>query len=248
MLLWIWGFLVFCVSTTVLGLLATVASLVRPRCNATMRLGRLWARCIFAAVGVRARISGHEHATRRLPCVYIANHQSGFDILALLIALPPSARFVAKKSLFRIPFLGWSIAAAGFVPIDRSNRARAMESLEIAAARIAEGLSVVLFAEGTRSRDGRLAGFKRGAFHLALKAGVPVVPVAISGSWERLPPDRVEIRPGTLRLHFCEPIDTIPYREEGLDRLVETVRAKIVQHLEPHEIAEDARVRLAQAR
>ncbi len=228
--------IVFVTATAVLGSIATVGSLLRPKSDVTVKLGKVWSRWILRAAGILPSYEGLEHARSSLPCVFISNHQSMVDIWVLLLAVPPSTRFVAKASLFRIPFLGWSIAAAGFIAIDRKNRARAMKSLAEAADRIRAGRSVLLFAEGTRSRDGRLAPFKRGAFHLAVAAGVPVVPVAISGSGRLLEPGFFRIRSGVVRVRFAPPIGIGPYLPDGVDRLSTDVRRAIIERLDPSEI------------
>ncbi len=215
----IWTILVALSATVIFGLPTTVGCLIFRNSNITTVLGGMWSRTILRAAGIRIQYSGLENRDRRLPCIFIANHQSIVDIWALLPVLPPGTRFVAKKSLFRIPVLGWAIAAAGFVPIDRSNLNKAMRSLDKAGAKIREGNPVILFPEGTRSKDGRLRPFKKGAFHLALKAGVPIVPVTIQGSFDKLRPNSLRIRPGLVQVHFGETIDTAVYDENQIGEL-----------------------------
>ena len=215
--------LVLIVATLACGLPAMLVSLLRPNSDASMRAGRLWSRALLWAVGARVTYVGLEHLGSHLPCIFIANHQSNVDIWALVRVLPDPTRFVAKQSLFRIPVLGWAMAAGGFISIDRADRQRAIGSLRIAAERIRSGRPVVLFAEGTRSRDGSLRPFKKGPFHLALEARVPLVPVAISGSWEVLRPGTLRIRPGPVRVEFLPPLevtDDLPDDHEGLLREV----------------------------
>jgi 1-acyl-sn-glycerol-3-phosphate acyltransferase len=242
----IFTFVVFVAATVVFGGTAAFWSLVRPGSDIVMRLGRIWSRVILAAGGIEPVYEGVEHASRSLPCVFISNHQSAVDIWSLIPALPVATRFVAKRSLFRIPFFGWALAASGFIPIDRKNRAKAVRSLATAAEKVRRGRPVLLFAEGTRSRDGKLAPFKRGAFHLEIAAGVPVVPVAVSGSgWVLRPGGVFRIRRGTVRVSFAPPLDARSYAPDGIDRLSEDVRARIVARLLPEELdpAEAARRR-----
>ncbi len=236
MIRWFWTFAVFLVLTAIFGLPATVWSLVRPRSDITFRLGKLWSRLILAAAGIRPVYDGLDAAVSRLPCVYISNHQSLADVWSLILALPVTTRFVAKKSLFYIPIFGWALAASGFIPIDRKNRVLAIRSLAVAGERIRAGRPVVLFPEGTRSRDGRLAPFKRGAFHLAMEAGVPVVPVAISGSWVALPPRRYRIRPGEVLVAFAPSLDPARYGPEDVESLMADVRRAIAARLAPAEL------------
>jgi 1-acyl-sn-glycerol-3-phosphate acyltransferase len=236
MLRGVWVAIVVVVATVALGLPAAVVSLARRRSDIVMRLGKLWSRLILAAAGVQVVYRGGEHVPSDRSCVFIANHQSLLDIWALTPALPLSTRFVAKQSLFQIPFLGWAMAASGFIPVDRANRTRAVRSLSRAAERIRDGRCVILFPEGTRSRDGRLAPFKKGGFHLALQAGVPVIPVAISGSFRALAPGTMRVRPGEVRVAFAPPIVPSPSGPAAVDDLMRAVREAIAERLDPHEI------------
>jgi 1-acyl-sn-glycerol-3-phosphate acyltransferase len=207
MLRGLWTFVVFVFITPGLALAAMAVALLRPRSEFVMRVGRLWSRTLLAAVGARVEYSGVPPERWPQPCIFLSNHQSNVDIWALIAVLPYSTRFVAKQALFRIPAMGWAMSAAGFVPIDRGNRARAIRSLQLAAARIRDGVSVVLFPEGTRSRTGELQPFKKGPFHLALRAGVPLLPLAISGSGRVMPPRGMRVRPGPVRVRALSPID-----------------------------------------
>lgn len=225
--------LAFLVATPIFGVPVVVLGLLRPRSQVFLRCARPWSRILLAAAGARMEISGVEHVPAR-PCLFAANHQSLLDIPALFLVLPDSARFLAKESLFHIPVLGWAMTASGCIPIDRSNRARAVRSLREAAVRVRGGRSVVFFPEGTRSRDGKLAPFKKGGFHLAREAEVPVVPVAISGSYRILRPGSVRVRPGPLRVHLAPALD--PARHAGAEDLSAATRAAIAAALSPDEL------------
>ena len=202
-----WALLVFLVATPCIAGGALVASLVRRR-EVDLRPAALWSRAMLRAVGAEVEYLDVGHAATEGSCVFAANHQSNVDIWAVIPALPRQTKFVVKQSLFRIPLLGGAMRRAGFVSIDRSDRKRAIESLRVAAELIRNGRPVIVFPEGTRSRDGSLAAFKKGSFHLALQAGVPIVPVAISGSWRVLPPGLWRVRPGPVRVRFLDPIRT----------------------------------------
>jgi 1-acyl-sn-glycerol-3-phosphate acyltransferase len=224
--------MVLVIATSILGIPAIVLSLLRRGSDATMRMGKLWSTTMLWAVGARVSYRGLDHMRAHIPCIYIANHQSNVDIWALIQALPPPTRFVAKESIFRIPVLGWAMAAAGFVPIDRSNRNRAVRSLHVAAERIRSGRPVVLFPEGTRSTIGSMLPFKKGPFHLALQAGVPVIPVAISGSGSILPRRSLRVSPGPVTVSFLSPIDVSEFQPDDHNGLLDRVRGALLRALE----------------
>lgn len=225
--------LAFLVATPVFGLPVVLAGLLRPRTDIFVRCARPWSRILLAAAGAKTTVEGMEHVPSG-PCLFAANHQSLLDIPALFLVLPGSARFLAKESLFRIPVLGWAMAASGCIPIDRSNRARAMRSLREAAARVRAGRSVVFFPEGTRSRDGKLAPFKKGGFHLAMEARVPTVPVAVSGSYRILRPGSMHVRPGPLRVRLTPPLH--PAQHATAESLSAATRAAIAAALSPDDL------------
>ena len=151
--------------------------------------------------------------------------------------LPVTTRFVSKRTIFWIPVLGQAMAVAGFIAIDRQDRARAIRSLSRATATIRRGASVILFPEGTRRRDGLLARFKRGAFHLALDAAVPVVPVAISGTYQVVKPRSIIVRPGPVHVTFAPPIDITAYADD-LEGLMAKVRGEIAARLPVDQLPE----------
>ena len=228
--------LTFLISTTVLGLIAIVAALLSRRPEIVFRLGRLWARLHLRVMGVHPEYAGLQHAAGRQPRIFLANHLSTLDIWVIAPALPDTTRFVAKRSLFWIPVLGQAMATAGFIPIDRKDRVRALRSLARAVETVRRGASMILFPEGTRSRGGKLAPFKKGAFHLALEAGVPIVPVAISGTGRVVKPRSIVVSPGPVRVTFAPPIDTASLRTEDLDAIMARVRAEIAMRLDPSEV------------
>jgi 1-acyl-sn-glycerol-3-phosphate acyltransferase len=225
----------FAVSTTVLGIAAIVAGLVTGRREIVFRLGRLWSRIQLKVMGIEPDYMGLEHAQGTAPRIFLANHLSTLDIWVVAPALPDTTRFVAKRSIFWIPVLGQAMAVAGFIAIDRQDRTRAIRSLARASERIRKGESVILFPEGTRSRDGTLGRFKRGAFHLAIEAGVPVVPVAISGTGKVVRPRSIVVRPGTVTVTFSPAIETAAFRDD-LDGLSNRVHAAIAAHLAADEL------------
>ncbi len=190
---------------------------------------RIWARVGLLLGGARLRVEGEENLPRGEAVIYMANHQSNFDILSLFAGLPVQFRWLAKEELFRVPFFGYAMKRTGYIPVNRADRRQAMESMAVAAKRISEGTSVVIFPEGTRSPDGQLLPFKKGGFLLAMQAGVPIVPVAILGSCEVMGKKSLSIHPGPIRMRIFPPLPT----GKGSDReeLMETVRRQIASAL-----------------
>lgn len=163
------------------------------------------------------------------PIIFACNHESVLDIWVAFKVLGRSFRFIAKQELFRMPVFGWYLRLGGHVPVDRGNHARAVESLRHAGALVRGGTSLVVFPEGTRSRDLRIHAFKKGPFVVAMEAGVPVVPVAISGSGRVTPKNVVAVVPGTIRVAMGDPVDPRAFAtKEAL--LAEVRRAVVALH------------------
>jgi 1-acyl-sn-glycerol-3-phosphate acyltransferase len=193
-------------------------------------VGRSWCRHLLFSIGVRLEVRGDEKLAAGRTYVFFANHQSALDIPIIYTGLPQPLCFIAKKELFLIPFFGWGMAAMGHVRIDRSSARNARESLTRGVARLKRHRqSLILFPEGTRSIDGRLGEFKQGSFSLALDAGAPVVPVAIRKANERLPKKSLIVRPGTVFLDICEPIEAAGMDKSELAGKVRREIAKIVE-------------------
>ena len=163
--------------------------------------------------GMRVRAEGRENIPPGV-CLFVSNHTSNMDILALLSVIPRRIAFVAKESLFRIPLVGTAFRLAHFVPIDRSRRRTAMASIDQAVQWIKQGTSFLVFPEGTRSADGRLLPFKTGSFVMAVEAGVPVVPVVCIGAHRVMSKGSLTIRPGEVVVRFGTPIDVPEVRAE----------------------------------
>lgn len=194
--------------------------------------GKFYVRQLFWVCGVKWDVKGWEELpeeirTERQPAIFMSNHESHVDAPFLANAIPIPAVYIAKKELRLIPFLGWLIWAAGMIFIDRKNRERAVLSMKKAATEIHGGKSVVLFPEGTRTRTGELGPFKKGGFHLAMDAGVPIVPIAMVGGYQLLPPHSLQLRSGSYRARFGQPVDTTSFKDR--DQLLEEVRKRIVE-------------------
>ncbi len=150
------------------------------------------------------------------------------DIPVLLASLPVQFRFMAKRSLFNIPFLGWHLWRSGHIPVERERPHKALRSLDQAAERIRGGSPVVLFPEGTRPRNAGLGAFKKGSFYLAVKSGAPLIPITISGSRDILKPDSLHIRSGAVELTIHPPIQTSGLKLGDVEALSERVRRQIL--------------------
>lgn len=207
--------------------MAILCTFVQPRWYAAFARG--WGRLGLAMAGIKVTVTGAGHLPPG-PVIVMSNHQSNFDILALLGHFPRHLSWVAKQELFRIPVFGYSMRRGGYIPLDRSDGRKALKSIEAAAARIRGGSSVIIFPEGTRTRDGNLLPFKRGGFLLASRAGVPVVPVAIIGSFEINPGGSLGLnlgRPVEIRIGEPVPVPEGMKRAEVEDLLMERVRKAI---------------------
>lgn len=192
------------------------------------RIARLWAQLGLWLAGVRIVAKGQENLPTEGPAIYMANHQSNFDIPALLTLLPPGFGFLAKIELFRIPLFSWGMRQMNCVPIDRSNRVKAMASLQRVVDQVRQGLRLMIFPEGTRSRDGRLLPFKKGGFLLAIDAVARIVPIAIDGSWSIMPKTTWRIRPGTVHITILPPVETADFSEANKDLLIDQIEQQIL--------------------
>jgi 1-acyl-sn-glycerol-3-phosphate acyltransferase len=188
----------------------------------------VWARRMLWLPGATLKVEGLENLDQTRSTVFVSNHQSTLDIPALFVALPVDFRFVAKKILQYVPITGWYMKFAGFVFIDRGNRRDALQSIDVAAEKIRKGLSIVIFPEGTRSETGAILPFKKGPFALALKAGVPLTPVAIEGSRHVMPKNSWNVVPGEIRVKIGAPIDPTPFGEDR-EALAQHVREKVIE-------------------
>ena len=217
------------VLTFCLGCTAILLSFFGLTGNPIHRIAEVWARSILAISGIDVTVNGLSNVDPAKSYIYMSNHQSNVDIWVLLAHLPVQFRWLAKAELFKIPILSRSMRAAGYISIDRSNKQSAFNSIDQAAEKIKEGVSVMIFPEGTRSLDGKIRSFKKGGFVLAVKSGVPIVPVIIHGTFPIMPKGSFRIKPGAVVLEIQKPIDTAGYTFESKDALIERVRHVICE-------------------
>jgi 1-acyl-sn-glycerol-3-phosphate acyltransferase len=209
--------------TIVCGSVSFVLALVFRSGGPSHQVARFWAWLILKTCRVKVSVSGTENLESEHVYVFASNHQSLFDIPILFVHLPIAFRILYKQSLNLIPFLGWHLFVSGHIAVDRANPVRARKSLERAAARIRK-MSVAIFPEGTRSTDGSLGRFKYGGFLLAVRAGVPIVPVTISESWRVMKRGEVTVHPRTVRVAVDKPLPVTEWDEQSVAELAQAVR------------------------
>ena len=216
--------------TVVMGTLSLASSFFDPEGRRQHWCASTWSRMIARTAGARVRVHGAEHLQEGASYVFLSTHQSYMDIPAMLGYLPAQLRIAAKREVFMIPFLGWHMRRAGHISINRGSTAEAVDALRRAASEVRAGVSVFLFPEGTRSRDGALQAFKKGGFKFALAAGLPIVPVTIIGSRQLLPRDSITFRPGDVDMYLDAPIPTAGLADEDLPALMQAVRDAMAKH------------------
>jgi 1-acyl-sn-glycerol-3-phosphate acyltransferase len=185
---------------------------------------------ITRLAGLRVRVEGRENIPKGA-CMYAANHTSNADAPAIVGAIPQRLSIFGRKTLFDIPIVGLAFRLAKFVPVDRGNRDAALESVKQAVGFMQEGLSLLVYPEGTRSPDGRLHRFKKGAFVMAIEAGVPIVPVACSGAHRIMKKNSLEIHAGKVTVRFGKPINASAYSVDRRDELARRVHDAIAADL-----------------
>jgi len=221
------GNLFLVLGSFILSILATLVSWIPPRGNWTFGVARIWSRCLLTASAVRAEAFYDPALEPGRSYVFLCNHQSLFDIPVLLTTCPGQVRMMAKKSLFRVPFFGWGLWAGGFIPIDRGDRSTARQSFASAVARLRAGTSILLFPEGTRSMTETLLPFERGGILLAIKMGLPIVPVGVRGTRVVQPKGSVAIRPGRVEVSYGAPISCAEYGIRRRAELTAEVRRRV---------------------
>ncbi len=194
---------------------------------ACMFFGGWWARYMCFITPMILTVKGREHINKKQSYVVVANHQSVYDMLAIFGHLKMNLRWVMKKQLRKVPFLGFSSVRVGNIFVDRSDTAAAIKSIENAKKSIKDGVSIMFFAEGTRSMTGRMGKFKKGAFIMALEMGLPILPVTVAGTHAILPPTTWDLFPGRATMSIHKPVDVAGYTKDNMDELVEKVRGII---------------------
>lgn len=213
--------------TIVLGLLSLLSSLFDRDGSIQHGFARLWSRMILGTIGAQVTVEGFDPIDTSKPHIYAVNHLSALDIPVLYKYLPFQFRILAKRELFRYPFMGWHLRRSGQIAVDQQNVRSSVRSIGRAVEALKAGMPIVIFPEGGRSDDGQLQAFMSGAFYLAIKAQVDVVPMAIAGTFETLPINSFHIRPRSIRLAVGKPISTAGMNIRNMEILTEKAREAI---------------------
>lgn len=230
---WVWADPLIALATVPFSLAALFLSLFDRTGNLQHWCARWWGRFILFVGGVRVRVEGLDHVPRDRPCILATNHQSNIDIPVLLSHLPVQFRFAAKDSLFRVPFLGWFLRRSRHVLVHRGNPRAAIRSLREAGKMIDSGVPVLVFPEGTRSPDGRLGEFKKGAFLLSRFTDAPIVPIILNGTRQILPKHSFKLMSGSVTLEVAPPVSTRAGEAVDVEELSRSVRSIIEERFLP---------------
>lgn len=214
--------------TLVLGLSVILVAPLRSR-KLSYYLALAWARGVGIITPVRVLVKGREGVDRSASYVMVANHQSYYDIIAMYGWTGIDLKFVMKKELKRIPVFGQACAAKGHVFVDRSDRQSAIDSLNSSVENLRKGESVIIYPEGTRSRDGEVQDFRKGAFRLALATGLPILPVSVAGTDRIQPADTLKLYPGRIGVKLHEPIEVKGLGEDDIPAIMDRTRERIIR-------------------
>jgi 1-acyl-sn-glycerol-3-phosphate acyltransferase len=222
----------------VLGTLAVLARLIDSSNNLSHRVSALWGYWLCVLNGIQVDVEGLEHVKRDQAQIFVANHQGFFDIFALNGFLPVQLRWVAKSSLFKIPFVGWSMAASGYIPVERENRKKSYQAFLATIEQLKAGNSIVIFPEGTRSEDGTIGPFKKGGPLLSVRSGAPLVPVTLLGTGSIIKKGSGTIKPGRIEIIISPPISSQAVKDEREENVLRTLRNTICKNYESRQTSQ----------
>jgi 1-acyl-sn-glycerol-3-phosphate acyltransferase len=217
------------------GPICIVYAVLRGNADILYRVGRLGCRMGIKLAGIKLNIKGRSHVDPLKAYLFLANHQGNCDPPALLLAIPQNVKFMVKKELNKVPVLNIAMRLGGFVFIDRKDRPSALQGMNQAVAQMQRGDSFLVFPEGTRTRSGKMGPFKKGPFLMALQAGVSILPITISGSYQVMPPTEFRLTPGTITVTFHPKIETRGLSPSSREALMQEVRRTIRSELEETE-------------
>jgi 1-acyl-sn-glycerol-3-phosphate acyltransferase len=221
------------IATIILGIPVMVAGLLSRTGNLAFSISKLWAYTMLAISFVRTEIKNKTKIVKGTSYIIISNHQSLYDIIALVTTLGIQYRWFIKKEVLKIPIFGYALYASRNIFIDRSNIAGAIESINRGIDRLPKGVSIMVFAEGTRSPDGQIHEFKKGGFVTAVRRKIPIMPVTVNGSRRILPKGSLVVKPGKIQVVIGDPIDTSGYTTDTVDELIDKTRQTIMANFNP---------------
>jgi 1-acyl-sn-glycerol-3-phosphate acyltransferase len=210
-----------------------LAAILSKTGNLAFSISKVWAHIMLKATCVRPMIRGREKIIKGKSYIIISNHQSEYDILAIVTTLGIQFRWIIKKELLKMPLFGYALYKSRNIFIDRGQGEAAMKSIREGMERLPEGVSLMFFAEGTRSADGAIQPFKKGGFVMAMEHALPILPVTVNGSRKVLPKNSLVFHPGPIEVVISDPIETAGFRPESLDALMEKTRETIVSNFRP---------------
>ncbi len=211
----------------VLGICAIGAGFIDQSGNLSHRVSSLWCRLLCKLNGVKVEIIGLENILPGKPQIFVSNHQGYFDIFALSGYLPVQIRWIAKSTLFRIPFMGWAMSASGYIPVERGDRKKAYEAFNKTLEKLKEGPSIIIFPEGTRSEDGKVGPFKKGSNLIASRSKCPMIPITIIGSGDIIKKGSAVITPGSVRIIISPLVEPRANKKEN-EEVLESIRNTII--------------------
>jgi 1-acyl-sn-glycerol-3-phosphate acyltransferase len=221
------------IATIFLGIPVMIAGLLSRTGNLAFSISKLWAYTMLAISFVRTEIKNKDKIQPGTSYIIISNHQSLYDIIALVTTLGIQYRWFIKKEVLKIPIFGYALYASRNIFIDRSNTARAIESINKGIDRLPRGVSVMVFAEGSRSPDGQIHEFKKGGFVTAVRRKIPILPVTVNGSRRVLPKGSLVVKPGKIQVVIGDPIDTSGYTTDTAQELIDKTRQAIMANFNP---------------
>lgn len=218
------------VITLIMFLPITISALLSRTGHFTLSISNIWAWVLLKASFVSVKVIGKEKIRKGESYIIISNHQSFYDILALVTHLGIQFRWIIKKELLKVPLFGYALYASRNVFIDRTDRESSIASIRKGMALLPKGVSIIFFAEGTRSRDGRIGSFKKGGFVTALEGKRSILPVTVVGSRDIMPKGSLVFSPGEIRLVIADPIPTDDYSHDNVETLMEKTRCTIIEN------------------
>jgi len=227
-----WLFLWAVMATLILCIPVITAALLSRTGNLAFSLTKIWAYTMLAVFFVRTEIKDKARIVKGQSYIIISNHQSQYDILALVTTLGIQFRWIIKREILKVPIFGYALYAARNIFIDRSDTARAIESIHKGLDRLPTGASVMVFAEGTRSADGRIQEFKKGGFMTAIMRKLPILPVTVNGSRRVLPKGNLVVKPGKIQVVVGDPIETHGYTTATVQKLINKTRTVIMANFD----------------